>query len=350
MFDTLSDFDFDLPETLIAQNPANPRDSARLLDASSGIFSDRIMRDLPSILRLEDLLVVNNTQVLPAQLYGRKGEGAIGFTLHQRISANSWRAFAKPAKKCLPGTKIEFDKGLSAIIAEKAEAGEVVLAFSHASATLDSLIEAVGQMPLPPYIRRPKGGVDEDKSDYQTIFASHKGAVAAPTAGLHFTPELLSSIRKTGTNIAELTLHVGAGTFLPVKTEKLADHKMHSEWGRLDSQSVEMMRAARAKGGRIICVGTTSLRLVESAFHAHGKLAPFEGETDIFIRPGFRFGVADMLLTNFHLPKSTLLMLVSAFSGYEHVIRLYRHAIENQYRFFSYGDGCLLSCTAPYDR
>ena len=350
MYDQLSDYDFDLPDNLIAQQPADPRDSARLLDASSGEYADRIMRDLPSILCPDDVLVVNNTQVLPAQLYGRIGEGGIGITLHQRISPNSWRAFAKPAKKCAPGTEIAFDHMLSATVTEKGEGGEVVLAFSHEAAALDRLIEAVGQMPLPPYIRRPKGGVDEDKSDYQTIFASHKGAVAAPTAGLHFTPELLSAIRTTGATITELTLHVGAGTFLPVKTEALSEHKMHSEWGRLDSQTVEVMRKAKARGGRIICVGTTSLRLVETAFHAQGALAPFEGETDIFIRPGFRFGVADMLLTNFHLPKSTLLMLVSAFAGYGHIQRLYHHAIDNQYRFFSYGDGCLLSCAAPYDR
>ena len=350
MYDHLSDYDFVLPDHLIAQTPAEPRDSARLLDACSGEFADRIMRDLPLILRADDVLVVNNTQVLPAQLYGRIGAGGIGITLHQRISANSWRAFARPAKKCVQGTRIEFDDTLSASVTEKGEGGEIVLIFSHGAATLDRLIEAVGQMPLPPYIRRPKGGVEDDKSDYQTIFASHKGAVAAPTAGLHFTPELLGAIRNTGANIAELTLHVGAGTFLPVKTETLSEHKMHSEWGRLDKNSVEMMQAAKARGGRIICVGTTSLRLVETAFHRHGALAPFEGETDIFIRPGFRFGVADMLLTNFHLPKSTLLMLVSAFAGYGHIQRLYRHAIDNQYRFFSYGDGCLLSCTAPYDR
>ena len=349
MVNTLCDYDFDLPEHLIAQHPAQPRDSAKLLDASSGQFSDRIMRDLPALLQADDVLVVNNTQVLPAQLYGRKGEGGIGITLHQRLSENSWRAFAKPAKKCSIGTEIHFGETLKAQVIDKAEGGEVVLLFSHASTALDRLIEERGQMPIPPYIKRPKGGVDDDKSDYQTIFASQTGAVAAPTAGLHFTPELLASIKNTGASIAELTLHVGAGTFLPVKTQTLSEHKMHSEWGRLDKASVEMLQQAKVKGGRIICVGTTSLRLVESAFQAHGKLAPFEGETDIFIRPGFRFGVADMLLTNFHLPKSTLLMLVSAFSGYDYIFQLYRHAIDNQYRFFSYGDGCLLSCAAPYD-
>lgn len=346
MTERLSDYDFILPEDRIAQHPVSPRDTAKLLDATTHGLQDRIIADLPDLLSENDILVVNNTQVIPAQIYGRKGEGSVGFTLHQRISENCWRAFAKPARKCTPGTVISFSDELTGEISEKYATGEVEICFSLSGDALDTWLEQSGQMPLPPYIKRPKHGDSSDHGHYQTMFAAHKGAVAAPTAGLHFTPELKTRLDEKSVQIAQLTLHVGAGTFLPVKNEEIAAHKMHSEWGQIDAQTVQAIENAKSRGGRVIAVGTTSLRLLESAYHFHGKLAPFAGETDIFIRPGFKFGVCDMLLTNFHLPKSTLLMLVSAFSGYEFIKELYHHAIAEQYRFFSYGDACLLRCTA----
>lgn len=344
MLDKLSDFDFELPAEAIAQKPADPRESARLLYPQGDSFTDHLIADLPDLLRAGDLLVVNNTRVIPAQLTGRKGEGRIRFTLHKREASDSWQAFAKPAKKCTPGTMIAFEEGLSAEVTEKLEDGAVNLRFNRSGTALDAAIEAVGAMPLPPYIKRHDGPDDADKQDYQTVFAQHTGAVAAPTAGLHFTEGLKQRLIEKGVCFSEVTLHVGAGTFLPVKVEAIHAHQMHSEWGEVSTEVVTSIKQTKARGGRIICVGTTSLRILEAAYQAHGELLPFTGETDIFITPGYQFGVVDMLLTNFHLPRSTLLMLVSAFSGHKQILSAYHYAIEQGYRFFSYGDACLLSC------
>lgn len=346
MLDKLSDFDFELPPEAIAQKPSVPREAAKLLYPHAGKLQDHRIADLPVLLQPGDLLIVNNTRVIPAQLVGRKGAGRIRMTLHKRLGPDSWQAFAKPAKKCTPGSVIEFEAGFSAEVLEKLEDGAVNLRFNLSGTALDSAIEGVGAMPLPPYIKRPDGADDADKSDYQTVFARHTGAVAAPTAGLHFTDSLKNQLIARGIGFSEVTLHVGAGTFLPVKTEAIAEHKMHSEWGEVSSDTVAAITQTRAAGGRVICVGTTSLRILEAAYQAHGRLAPFSGETDIFITPGYQFGVVDMLLTNFHLPRSTLLMLVSAFSGHSQILSAYHYAIEQGYRFFSYGDACLLSCTS----
>ena len=340
----LSDFDYLLPEELIAQTPARPRESARLLIAAVDGISDHIIADLPKLLRPGDLLVVNDTAVIPAALIGRRGKGKVRINLHRRLKEDSWLAFAKPAKKCLLGTEISFADGFSAVVTQKADAGEVTLKFNQTGAALDSCLEQHGQMPLPPYIRRPDGADEVDRCDYQTLFATHAGAVAAPTAGLHFTDELRQKLISAGINFTAVTLHVGAGTFLPVKTENIHEHKMHTEWGTVSEDTVKAIQKTKATGGRVIAVGTTSLRILEAAFVHHGRLASFTGETDIFITPGYQFGVIDMLLTNFHLPKSTLLMLVSAFSGYDFIKMVYKHAIVSGYRFFSYGDACLLSC------
>ena len=343
----LADFDYHLPEELIAQEPARPRESARLLDTSGPALSDQIIADLPHLLRPGDLLVVNNTSVLPAALIGRRGQGRARINLHRRLSEDTWLAFAKPAKKCPPGTEITFADGFSAVVTDRADGGEVTLRFNVAGDQLNACLDQHGQMPLPPYIRRPDGAGDADRQDYQTMFATHAGAVAAPTAGLHFTDGLRDQLLAAGINFAEVTLHVGAGTFLPVKVDNIRDHKMHAEWGSLSAETVEAIRQARASGGRVVAVGTTSLRILEAAFCHHGYLAPFTGETDIFITPGYKFGVIDMLLTNFHLPKSTLLMLVSAFSGHAFIKSAYEYAVVSGYRFFSYGDACLLACRTP---
>ena len=343
----LADFDYHLPEELIAQEPARPRESARLLDTTGPALSDQIIADLPHLLRPGDLLVVNNTSVLPAALIGRRGQGRARINLHRRLSEDTWLAFAKPAKKCPPGTEITFADGFSAVVTDRADGGEVTLRFNVAGDQLNACLDQHGQMPLPPYIRRPDGAGDADRQDYQTMFATHAGAVAAPTAGLHFTNGLRDQLLAAGINFAEVTLHVGAGTFLPVKVDNIRDHKMHAEWGSLSAETVEAIRQARASGGRVVAVGTTSLRILEAAFCHHGHLAPFTGETDIFITPGYKFGVIDMLLTNFHLPKSTLLMLVSAFSGHAFIKSAYDYAVVSGYRFFSYGDACLLACRTP---
>ena len=343
----LADFDYHLPEELIAQEPARPRESARLLDTTGPALSDQIIADLPHLLRPGDLLVVNNTSVLPAALIGRRGQGRARINLHRRLSEDTWLAFAKPAKKCPPGTEITFADGFSAVVTDRADGGEVTLRFNVAGDQLNACLDQHGQMPLPPYIRRPDGAGDADRQDYQTMFATHAGAVAAPTAGLHFTNGLRDQLLAAGINFAEVTLHVGAGTFLPVKVDNIRDHKMHAEWGSLSAETVEAIRQARASGGRVVAVGTTSLRILEAAFCHHGHLAPFTGETDIFITPGYKFGVIDMLLTNFHLPKSTLLMLVSAFSGHAFIKSAYEYAVVSGYRFFSYGDACLLACRTP---
>ena len=338
----LSDFDYHLPPERIAAEPASPRTSARLLDMRGGSLTDRIVADLPSCLDDGDLLVVNNTRVLPARLTGKRGEATIQVTLHRRVDGDHWRCFAKPAKKLRLGDRIDFADTLYAEVDFIGDDGERGLHFNHSGEALDAALEATGVMPLPPYIPRPDGVRDDDSEHYQTMFAAHNGAVAAPTAGLHFTPELIADLQNQGISMAEVTLHVGAGTFLPVKVDDVRDHKMHSEWGEISQATADQINATKANGGRVICVGTTSLRILESCWRDHGQVQAYQAETDLFIIPGFEFGVVDLLLTNFHLPKSTLLMLISAFAGKAFVKEAYRHAIAKDYRFFSYGDACLM--------
>ena len=345
-----ADFDFDLPDSHIALRPAEPRDSARLLVVKDGMLEDRIVRDLPDFLRPGDALVFNDTRVIPARLSGvreRVGpEGqtltvAVEATLHHRDAPDVWSAFMKPGKRLKAGDRVTF-QGLTATVTAKAEDGLVTLRFDLAGPALDDAIRAVGVMPLPPYIaaRRPED--DRDLSDYQTMFAQLDGSVAAPTAGLHFTPALMEALKARGVSTHALTLHVGAGTFLPVKADDTADHRMHSEWGVVSTDTAAALNAVRAAGGRIVCVGTTSLRLLESATTPEGQILPFQGDTAIFITPGYRFRAVDVLMTNFHLPKSTLFMLVSAFAGLETMKAAYAHAVADGYRFYSYGDGSLL--------
>jgi len=345
----LSDFDYELPPSAIASHPANPRDAARLLDLAGPEMVDRHIWDLPAILRAGDLLVVNDTEVIPARLQARRGEAGIGVTLHKHEGANIWRVFAKPARKCRPDDLLVFADGFAARVIERGAGGDVVLAFVDPvtgqaldSDAIHAALASHGSMPLPPYIPRPDGVTAADAKDYQTLFASEKGAVAAPTAGLHFTSDLVESLDAAGVGITTVTLHVGAGTFLPVTVEDVADHRMHSEWGRISADTASRIAAARAAGGRIIAVGTTSLRILEACALAKGRVCEFAGETDIFITPGYRFRAVDLLLTNFHLPRSTLLMLVSALAGMDVIKRAYQHAIDAGYRFFSYGDACLL--------
>jgi S-adenosylmethionine:tRNA ribosyltransferase-isomerase len=342
-------FDFDLPAESIALHPAEPRDSARMLVVHPGEpLVDGHVRDLLTILRPGDVLVVNDTRVLPAELTGTRIRGelraGVSINLHKRVDASSWKAFARPAKKLELGDRLELgdDGSIIASVAEKGDAGEVTLHFELSSAALDGIIKAHGALPLPPYIGLKRGIEERDKSDYQTVYAQKDGAVAAPTAGLHFTPELLAELEAHGVSVERVTLHVGAGTFLPVKADDTDDHKMHAEWGELPPDVVERIHAAKAKGGRLIAVGTTSLRLLESAARPTGMLAPFTGDTDIFITPGYRFNAVDVLMTNFHLPRSTLFMLVSAFAGFDTMHAAYRHAIDTGYRFYSYGDASLL--------
>lgn len=341
-------FDFDLPAENIALHPVEPRDSARMLVVRQGEpMADGHVRDLLIILRAGDVLVVNDTRVLPAELTGSRIRGelraGVSFNLHKRVDAHSWKAFARPAKKLEPGDRLELgdDGSIIATVADKGDAGEVTLRFELGAAELDEIIKAHGAMPLPPYIGLKRGLEERDKSDYQTVYAQKDGAVAAPTAGLHFTPELLDELTALGVTIERVTLHVGAGTFLPVKADDTADHKMHAEWGELPADTVDRILAARAKGGRLVAVGTTSLRLLETASR-DGELKPFTGDTDIFITPGYRFNAVDVLMTNFHLPRSTLFMLVSAFAGFDVMHAAYRHAIDDGYRFYSYGDSSLL--------
>jgi S-adenosylmethionine:tRNA ribosyltransferase-isomerase len=333
------DFDFDLPRERIAQAPANPRDSARLLHIGAKL-ADHTIRDLPGLLRQGDVLVVNDTRVIPARLRGKRGEASIEVTLHLRTGPVEWRAFARPQKRLKLGDVIHFSDDFRAEVTDKVEGGEIGLLFSG-MAVLDGL-NAHGIMPLPPYIARPKEGEASDLENYQTYYAARPGAVAAPTAGLHFTESLVTAIEKAGVKIVQLTLHVGAGTFLPVKVDRIADHKMHSEWGKIGEEAAQQINQARASGGRIVACGTTSLRLLESAATPDGIVEPFEAETDIFITPGYRFRATDALLTNFHLPRSTLFMLVSAFAGQVRMKQAYTHAIAAKYRFYSYGDACLL--------
>ena len=336
-------FDFELPRELIADRPVSPRDAARLLHVAGAALEDACVRDLPSWLRPGDVLVSNDTRVIPARLFGRKGLAGIEVTLHERLSLDSWKVFARPAKKLKPADIVEFGVGggFTAEVIAKGDAGEVTLRFDRGGDDLMLALDAHGRMPLPPYIR--KGQADErDLADYQTVFAREKGAVAAPTAGLHFTPELLAAIDKAGARRLTVTLHVGAGTFLPVKVDDTSDHKMHAERGVVTAEVADAINAAKAAGGRVVAVGTTSLRLLESATGPDGLLRPFDAATDIFITPGYRFRLVDLLMTNFHLPRSTLFMLVAAFSGLDRMRAAYEHAMTSGYRFYSYGDACLL--------
>ena len=334
-------FDFDLPAERIALRPAKPRDSARLLLVDGDRLSDRIVTDLPELLEPGDVLVFNDTRVIPAQLEGRRGEASIGATLHKREGPREWWAFIRNAKRLRVGDTVEFGGGVNASAAEKGEDGAVLLHF-HGDEPVEVLLERAGRMPLPPYIASRRPADEADRSDYQTMFAREEGAVAAPTAALHFTPDLIEALDARGIARETLTLHVGAGTFLPVKVDDTAEHKMHAEWGRIDEATAERLNAARRWGGRLISVGTTSLRLLESAADDSGQIQPFEGDTAIFITPGYRFKAIDGLITNFHLPKSTLFMLVSALMGLDVMKAAYAHAIEEGYRFYSYGDGSLL--------
>lgn len=356
----LNAFDFEIPDHLIALRPVSPREQARLLlidPRAPAALSDHHVADLPDFLQAGDCLVVNDTRVIPARLAGvrrGRGQGArIDVTLHKRETEDQWLAFARPAKKLVVGDCLDFfilsegeasngAKALSATIEDKREAGEILLRFSAAGFALDQALQRHGTMPLPPYIAARRTEDAGDLTDYQTVFAKRQGAVAAPTAGLHFTPALLDRIRAKGVEIVTVTLHVGAGTFLPVKVEDISQHKMHAEWGEIDAPTAEALNRCRQAGGRIVAVGTTSLRVLESAVLPDGSFVPFAQDTDIFITPGYRFKAVDVLFSNFHLPRSTLFMLVSAFSGLPFMQAAYRHAIGKEYRFYSYGDACLL--------
>jgi S-adenosylmethionine:tRNA ribosyltransferase-isomerase len=337
----VADFDFDLPAERIALRPARPRDSARLLMVEGEDISDHQVLELPVLLRSSDVLVFNDTKVIPAQLEGRRGEASIGATLHKREGPREWHAFLRNAKRVRAGDTIDFGESVAASVAEKADDGSALLHF-HGQEPVELLLERAGRMPLPPYISSRREIDEADREDYQTIFAREEGAVAAPTAALHFTPRLLDALDERGIGRETLTLHVGAGTFLPVKSERIEEHKMHAEWGRIDAPTAERLNAVRRSGGRLISVGTTSLRLLESAAGDDGIIRPFEGDTAIFITPGYRFKVIDGLITNFHLPRSTLFMLVSALMGIDVMKAAYAHAIEADYRFYSYGDASLL--------
>jgi S-adenosylmethionine:tRNA ribosyltransferase-isomerase len=347
-------FDFALPEDRIALYPASPRGCARLLVVGRETFADRSVRDLPGLLRPGDALVFNDTKVIPAALEGTRirddARAHVSFNLVKRVDESRWRAFARPAKRLKLGDRIRFGAEgrvcllgeLDATVTERGEDGEVELAFSLHGAYLDEAIAALGDMPLPPYIALKRAPEDDDRTSYQTVYARNEGAVAAPTAGLHFTPELFAALQARGISTHFLTLHVGAGTFLPVKAGDTTSHRMHAEWGTIDATVAAALNGARERGGRIVAVGTTALRLLESAATAEGTIRPFAGETSIFITPGYRFRAVDLLMTNFHLPRSTLFMLVSAFSGLETMQAAYAHAIASGYRFYSYGDACLL--------
>ena len=335
-------FDFDLPPERIALRPARPRDAARMLVVrGEGGFEDRGVRDLPRLLCAGDVLVFNDTRVIPAQLEGKRDEARIGATLHKRFDLRRWQAFVRNAKRLHEGDVIEFPAGVCAVAETRHPDGSWTLAFGGEE-PVEVLLERAGRMPLPPYIAGKRATDEADRSDYQTMFADKDGAVAAPTAALHFTPELIAALTEAGIGQETLTLHVGAGTFLPVKASDTAGHAMHAEWGRIDPATAQRINAARSGGGRVIAVGTTSLRLLESAADEDGTVRPFEGDTAIFITPGYRFKAAGGLMTNFHLPKSTLFMLVSALIGRERMLAAYGHAIDREYRFYSYGDASLL--------
>jgi S-adenosylmethionine:tRNA ribosyltransferase-isomerase len=347
-------FDFPLPPERIALRPARPRDSARLLVVRPDGLADRVVRELPELLQPGDQLVVNNTRVIPASLHGRRiGRGPeteIEANLIRRLDGSRWVAFAKPGKRLNVGDTVRFgDEGrvcflgqLDATVEHKAESGEIILSFAFHGPTLDQAIAERGDMPLPPYIASRRAADDEDRADYQTLFAHEEGSVAAPTAGLHFTDDLVARLKARGVGLHTVTLHVGAGTFLPVKTDDTADHRMHAEHGIVAAETADALNAARRNGGRIVAVGSTSLRLLESAAAEDGIIKSFAGETAIFITPGYRFRATDVMLTNFHLPRSTLFMLVAGFSGLDTMKAAYAHAISQNYRFYSYGDACLL--------
>ncbi|MEQ8309231.1 MAG: tRNA preQ1(34) S-adenosylmethionine ribosyltransferase-isomerase QueA [Sphingopyxis sp.] len=342
-------FDFDLPSERIALRPARPRDAARMLVVEGREISDAGVRDLPQWLRPGDCLVFNDTRVIPAQLEGHRGgrgeEGAqgakIGATLHKRVDLRRWQAFVRNAKRLRVGETIDFGAGVEALAEERLADGSFILAFAG-DEPVELLLERAGTMPLPPYIAGRRGTDEADRDDYQTMFAQRDGAVAAPTAALHFTPGLIEALIAAGVKTETLTLHVGAGTFLPVKADDTDDHVMHAEWGRIEAETAARLNAVRAEGGRVIAVGTTSLRLLESAAREDGAIVPFAGDTSIFITPGYRFRAIDGLMTNFHLPRSTLFMLVSALMGLETMQAAYAHAIAAEYRFYSYGDASLL--------
>jgi len=341
----IDDFDFDLPSSAIAQRPIVPRDAARLLEVGETLV-DRMVRDLPRLLRPGDIMVFNDTRVIPVRLKGKRGEASVEATLHKEIAPGRWRAFVRPARRLKPGQRIRFAPDFSAEVEAKDATGEVTLGFDRHGPSLMAALETHGAMPLPPYIKRSEVADDRDRIDYQTVFASRPGAVAAPTAGLHFTPELLADLDGCGVRRVTVTLHVGAGTFLPVKAENIEDHVMHPEWGEIGVAAAAEINATRAAGGRVVAVGTTSLRLLETAADRDGRVRPFAGETLLFIKPGYRLRVVDTLLTNFHLPRSTLFMLVCAFSGTGRMKEAYRHAVAAGYRFYSYGDCCLLRRSA----
>lgn len=335
-------FAFDLPPERIALRPVRPRDAARLLVARGDApFLDRHVRDLPDLLEPGDVLVFNDTRVIPAQLEGRRGEAKIGATLHKRIDLRRWQAFVRNAKRLREGDIVEFANDVAATAEARHADGSFTLAFAG-DEPVEVLLERAGRMPLPPYIAGKRATDEQDRVDYQTMFAQRDGAVAAPTAALHFTPELIEALDDHGIGCETLTLHVGAGTFLPVKADDTNDHAMHSEWGMISAETAQRLNAARANGGRLIAVGTTSLRLLESAAGKDGTIHPFAADTDIFITPGYRFRAIDGLMTNFHLPRSTLMMLVSALMGRERMMAAYAHAIVQEYRFYSYGDSSLL--------
>lgn len=361
----LTDFDFHLPEERIAAHPITPRDAARLLHINGTGRGDYHVFDLPHLLREGDLLILNDTQVIPARLLGLRGEVKVevllnkekriqdsGFGIQKNLSSlnpesrvlnpSIWSALARPGKRLKVGDTIIFAPAFTGEIVEKREGGEVLIRFNAAQEDLFTLLNQHGHIPLPPYIKRPQGDTPEDRTRYQTVYAQREGAVAAPTAGLHFTPELFANLDAKGIKRQHVTLHVGAGTFLPVKTERVADHVMHAEWGEITPTTAAAINAAKQEGRRIVAVGTTSLRLLESAADEDGRVHPFCGETSIFITPGYRFRAVDAMLTNFHLPKSTLFMLVAALAGLDTMRAAYAHAINNGYRFYSYGDACLL--------
>lgn len=352
-------FDFELPNERIALRPARPRDAARMLVVRPGEIpelSDMGVRDLPALLEPGDALVFNDTKVIPAQLEGKRVRGdieaGISVTLHLRSAADRWKAFVRPAKKLQVDDLVVFEGNgarLTATVKDKSDGGEVLLVFDCSGPDLDVAIAQVGHIPLPPYIAQKRGEDEQDRQDYQTIFAEKDGAVAAPTAGLHFTPELLAAIKDRGIEMHRVTLHVGAGTFLPVKADDTDDHKMHAEWGEVSEETAAALQAVKARGNKVVSIGTTSLRILESAAQETGTIVPFADETSIFITPGYKFKAIDALMTNFHLPRSTLFMLVSALSGLETMRAAYQHAIDTEYRFYSYGDASLLFPDASQD-
>tara|TARA_B100000886_G_scaffold79797_1_gene51802 strand:- start:389 stop:1423 length:1035 start_codon:yes stop_codon:yes gene_type:complete len=334
-------FDYELPSDFIAQTPINPRDTARLLDLTNGGLKDRFIQELPFILEPGDLLVANNTRVIPTKLQGKCASKRITVNLHKKVSPSIWFAFARPAKRITEGDLIMFDDSVVAKVLER-NRGELLLEFQLSDQDIMGFLEQRGSMPLPPYIKRDDPSSNAaDLKDYQSIFAQHEGAVAAPTASLHFTDRLVASLKKNNIDIAYLTLHVGAGTFLPVKVKDTDNHDMHSEWAELGSKAVEEIKNVKARGNKVIALGTTSLRVLETA-SIGGTIKPFAGDTDLFITPGFKFNTTDALITNFHLPKSTLIMLASALAGRERLLNAYEHAKRENYRFFSYGDACLI--------